>query len=175
MSNTRRYVAEPSPRRSSFLTPHPSVPWRLRVQEGNDEPRTIGDSMTQEEARACERVLSELPGAVPVDEAARARLERSHASVVACEVIGKDGERQELPVEQPAAQVSTAPFVPYSEQNIRDVAKVAQMLLDRKLAPHAGMTDAMARAVLTLAAQLERAKDSANEAAYYKEHSPSSD
>src|SRR6185503_11397910 len=57
--------------------------------------------------------------------------------------------------EAPGEQVSSAPFVPYSTEDVAEVAKVARMLLERKLAPSVRMTEALARATLTLAGQVQ--------------------
>lgn len=80
------------------------------------------------------------PEPEPVDEVARRRIEATVASVVG---------------EAPGEQVSSAPFVPYSTEDVAEVAKVARMLLERKLAPSAAMTEALARATLTLVGQVQ--------------------
>lgn len=80
------------------------------------------------------------PEPEPVDEVARRRVEATVASVVG---------------EAPGEQVSSAPFVPYSTEDVAEVAKVARMLLERKLAPSVRMTEALARATLTLAGQVQ--------------------
>jgi len=76
----------------------------------------------------------------PIDEVARRRVEATTASVAG---------------EAPGEQVSSAPFVPYSTEDVAEVAKVARMLLERKLAPSVRMTEAFARATLTLVGQVQ--------------------
>lgn len=151
---TKHYVAEPDPSFSTSDADHPS--WRLRGWEDGEEPWTIGQGMTQAEARACERALSELPGAAQVDEVARRRLDKTHVSVVSSMTVSEDGERRELPVDQPGGKVSSAPFVPYSPEDVAEVEKAARWLLERKLAPSTGMCEGLARAVLTLTEQLRQ-------------------
>lgn len=146
-SMTKRYSAEPDP---SF-TPHHSSAWRLRAWPDDGEPPwTIGSGMTEEEARACERALSELPGSAPIDMVARRRVEGARASVVSSVTVSDDGRHHDLAFEQPAGQASSAPFVPYSPEDVAEVEKVARWFLERKLAPSANLTEALARTVLTL-------------------------
>lgn len=92
--------------------------------------RFVGDAPWDHQGR---------PEPEPIDEVARRRIEATVASVVG---------------EAPGEQVSSAPFVPYSTEDVAEVARVARMLLERKLAPSVAMTEALARAALTLAGQV---------------------
>lgn len=141
----RRYVAEPIP---AFLETA-TYAWRVRLVPGNgSEPQTLAHAMSEDEAKACERALNELPGAVPIDEVARHRIKSTTATLVSSTGSGVVAPRQ----------VSSAPFVPYSADDIAKVGNVAQMLIDRKLAPTATLTEALAKTVLTLVEQLRNAR-----------------
>lgn len=151
MTGTTSYVAEPDPSFSTCDTDPP--PWRVRASRGDEEPWTVCQGLTRAEALACERALSALPGAAPVDEVARRRLEGTTVKVVSRAVTDDAGVAHELPVdrEDPADQVSSAPFVPYSAEDVAEAEKAARWLLEKKLAPSAVMAEVLARAVLTLA------------------------
>lgn len=136
MTDKKTYVAEPDPAFSTCSEEPP--PWRVRALVDGELPWTIGQGMSQAEALACERALSGIPGSVPVDEVARRRVERT-------EVVLVGHEQRAL------GKVSGAPFVPYSAEDVAEVAKAARWLLEKKLAPSAAMAEAFARAVLTMA------------------------
>lgn len=157
--DTTSYVAEPDPSFSTYDTDPP--PWRVRASHGGGAPWTVCQGLTREEALACERALSALPGATPIDEVARRRLEATKVSVVASAEYGSGGERRDLPSAVAPGEISTAPFVPYSAEDIAEVVGAARWLLEKKLAPSAGLTEAIARTVLTLAWMLDKAASAA--------------
>lgn len=141
MTKTTSYSAEPDPSLSTCAEDPPL--WRLIAWDEGGAPRVIGQGLVQEEARTCERALSALPGATPVDEVTRRRVEVTSAAVVGSA--------------EPVGQVSSAPFVPYSVRDLAEVEHAAKMLLARQLASSAMMTESMARSVITMAEMLRKA------------------